>query len=79
MGDQGKGCFRWVLLALACIMIVLLLEIFGYAHRTYEEITGGGQYSEIGVLTQKAAAMIEESADNPRKVHGKSENEEEEK
>lgn len=59
MGDN-RGCFRWVLLALACIAIVLLLEIFGYAHKTYERITGGEQYSEIGVITQKAEERIEE-------------------
>lgn len=68
--NDSRGCFRWVLLALACIAIVLLLEIFGYAHRTYEEITGGGQYSEIGVLAQKAAAMIEEARNGEEDATG---------
>lgn len=58
MGDN-KGCFRMIMLGLIVFALVLLVEIFGYAHKTYEVITDGEQYSELKVITDSIKGDVE--------------------
>ena len=50
--NRNRGCFPMLILGLILLVLVLLVEIFGYAHKTYEAITGGEQYSELKMITE---------------------------
>lgn len=43
---------------LMIISVILLIEIFGYSHKTYEAITGE-QYSELRVITKSVKEDLE--------------------
>ncbi len=49
---------RTFIAALMIISVILLIEIFGYSHKTYEAITGE-QYSELRVITKSVREDLE--------------------
>lgn len=54
-----KGAdMKMFIAGLMIISVILLIEIFGYSHMTYEAITGE-QYSEIKVITKSVKEDIE--------------------
>lgn len=47
-----------LIVGLMIISVILLIEIFGYSHKTYEAITGE-DYSELKVITSSVKEDIQ--------------------